>query len=929
MKFCKKIAAYLLVFVLLTGIVAPLSINSYAYSTDYPNTWTNTGEYIEDLIGIAMTQVGYHGNTTTGTKYGAWYGENFTYEQWCGMFIAWCANEAGIPTSIIHKTAKANNYRNSGTYYHKEGFTPKRGDLVLFNPMTNGYTGSYYWPEKNADGTYKESSHVAIVCSYDSKTKKIWIVHGNSTDDKVCFNSVLVSSDAVQAFVRPSYSGSSGSSGGSSEPLYDYINGDSVNLRSGPGTEHSKIASYDTGTCVEILDTVTNASGEVWYQVEILSNGKTGYIISDYITIINKTDETSKNHYINGDNVRLRSGPGTSFDEIDKFDKGTKVTLLGVSANADDAEEKWYSVRINTTNDEGYVRSDFIKIVTHDQTPYINDDNVNLRSKESVSGDSLGKFSTGEKLEVLSTVTNSSGEKWCSVIVFSAKVQGFIRSDFITVDEAPAEPLYDYTNTSYNLRSAPGTWNDVVGAVASNVRVYILEAAYDTDGDKWYYVRVASNGLEGYIYHKRVTINSKGEDTIAVSSCSVVSAPGGSTVLCTAKKGDEVSVLNLTYDGKGVKWMRIKITKGGTSYTGYVKASDVALNGVNRKSVAFTHKLETPLAGSDFDIDDTIAVRGWAFANVGEAPCFYSVDGGPKTPLTVEARTDVKNKYSACPSKNVGFAVSLSAKSLSYGEHTVEIFASTDVTVQNIYTVTFNIADGESPIGNLSEVADINSSGYTVVVAAQDNVGISAVYTSTTVNGKTVEHIAGLIADSVYAVRVKTADFESADADYQTKVYVRDTYNNVILLGEFTLNPQQYVQKTVVYDANGGTGAPETAYLAMSGRITLSDITPTKEGYAFMGWSAEKDGEVEYKAGEFYVFKESVTLYAVWNEVLTGDCNMDGAINTVDLALMKLALSGSEQIETYLGDINKDSFFDTTDLALLKLYLAGIKIDEI
>ncbi len=922
MKLCKKLAVFILVLALSVTAFLPAMPLAKAYNTDYPNTWNNTGDYVEDLIGIAMTQVGYYGNTTTGTKYGAWYGENFTYSQWCGMFVAWCANQAGIPTSVIHKTAKANNYRNSGTYHYKDGYTPVRGDLVLYNPMTNGYSGSYYWPEKNSDGTYSESSHVAIVCSYDSSNKKIWVVHGNSTGDKVCYNSISVSSDAIQAFVTPAYSGSSGSSG-STSPLYDYVNGDSVNMRSGPGTEYNKLGSYNTGTSVEIIDTVTNSSGETWHQVEILSNGATGYIRSDFITIINKTEEAPKTHYINGDNVRLRSGAGTDFDEVDKFDSGTKVKLLGVAANAEDTTEKWYNVQIIATGDKGYIRSDFIKIVTTDETPYVNADNVNLRSGETSSTDSLGKYSKGTKVEILSTVTNSSGEIWNKVIVFSDKIEGYIRSDFISIDEAPEEPEYDYTNVSYNLRSAPGTWNEVVGSVASNARVYILEVAYDTDGDKWYYIRVASNGLEGYIYYKRVTVNSTEKDTVSASSAAVYSDVFGSSTLCTAQKGDTLTVLNVTYDGKGTKWLKVRITKSSKTYEGYINPDSVTLNGKNRKSVVFTTALETPVAGSDFDITDTVTVRGWSFSNVGEAPCYYSVDGGPKTPFTVEKRTDVKSKYSACPSANVGFTASFSAESLSYGEHTVEIFTSADVTVQSIYTVSFNIADGEAPTGQLVDVTDIDETGYTLIITANDNVGISSVYTSTTADGMAVEHIANRIVDDVYTVRVKTSDFLNNDTNFVTDVYVRDTYSNVISAGRITLNPKQYKPVVVTYDANGGVSAPEAATLAFNGKHTVSNYVPKRGGYMFLGWSSSKNGVVEYRSGSTYTFTSSVTLYAVWTDVLPGDCNNDGVVNTSDLALIKLALStGSEEMPDGY-DFNGDGVLNTSDLAELKIYLAG------
>lgn len=59
--------------------------------------------------------------------------------------------------------------------------------------------------------------------------------------------------------------------------------------------------------------------------------------------------------------------------------------------------------------------------------------------------------------------------------------------------------------------------------------------------------------------------------------------------------------------------------------------------------------------------------------------------------------------------------------------------------------------------------------------------------------------------------------------------------------------------------------------------------------------------------------------------VLPGDLNGDGEINTVDLALMKLFLAGTETIDEKAGDLNGDESVDTSDLAKLKLNLAGME----
>ena len=52
--------------------------------------------------------------------------------------------------------------------------------------------------------------------------------------------------------------------------------GSSINVRSGPGTEHSKVMSLSNNTVVKIIG-IENG----WYQIE--HNGRTGYVSSDYL----------------------------------------------------------------------------------------------------------------------------------------------------------------------------------------------------------------------------------------------------------------------------------------------------------------------------------------------------------------------------------------------------------------------------------------------------------------------------------------------------------------------------------------------------------------------------------------------------------------------------------------------------------------------
>ena len=74
---------------------------------------------------------------------------------------------------------------------------------------------------------------------------------------------------------------------------------------------------------------------------------------------------------------------------------------------------------------------------------------------------------------------------------------------------------------------------------------------------------------------------------------------------------------------------------------------------------------------------------------------------------------------------------------------------------------------------------------------------------------------------------------------------------------------------TITYDANGGEGGvkkqTDRVGIDEEANITISDKTPTRDGYDFLGWAKSKDAtDSEYNIGQAYNFSESVTLYAVW-----------------------------------------------------------------
>ncbi len=146
----------------------------------------------------------------------------------------------------------------------------------------------------------------------------------------------------------------SGSSGGSSpkEPYASVKNPRSnqvLYLRESPSTTGKVLGQYKNGTRVTVL-----SQGSEWSQVTIDSNGKTGFMMSSYLTFHNlpKTPTMTVTHP-NRSFVNLRSGPSMT---------GTKV-LIQMSHN-DKVEVlipglDWVKVRYG--NRIGYVVAAFLK----------------------------------------------------------------------------------------------------------------------------------------------------------------------------------------------------------------------------------------------------------------------------------------------------------------------------------------------------------------------------------------------------------------------------------------------------------------------------------------------------------------------------------------------------------------------------------------
>ncbi len=140
--------------------------------------------------------------------------------------------------------------------------------------------------------------------------------------------------------------------------------------------------------------------------------------------------------------------------------------------------------------------------------------------------------------------------------------------------------------------------------------------------------------------------------------------------------------------------------------------------------------------------------------------------------------------------------------------------------------------------------------------------------------------------------------------------------------------PDRY---TVNFDANLGVNAPPSQTKIHGSDLILSENSPSRSGYTFLGWAESPDASVPtYLPGAYYYYNGATTLYAVWQaNTLEGNIFSKDSISTTTLAAFKLLLSGNVVIDSETisnADYNNDGVVSTLDLATVKLHLAGLEL---
>jgi hypothetical protein len=119
------------------------------------------------LIEVAKAEVGYiEGPKDNETKYGKFTKADF--QPWCGSFVNWCGNEAGVKIpNTVYTPAGAAAFKKAGSWVDGDIADPEPGDIAYFD-----------FPSDGVD----RISHVGIVIE-DNGDGTVWCIEGNTTGD--------------------------------------------------------------------------------------------------------------------------------------------------------------------------------------------------------------------------------------------------------------------------------------------------------------------------------------------------------------------------------------------------------------------------------------------------------------------------------------------------------------------------------------------------------------------------------------------------------------------------------------------------------------------------------------------------------------------------------------------------------------------------
>ncbi|NHM33273.1 SH3 domain-containing protein [Neobacillus terrae] len=242
-----------------------------------------------------------------------------------------------------------------------------------------------------------------------------------------------------------------------------------LNVRSGAGTNYSRIGSLRQGSAVQVIQKLSNG----WYKISY--NGKTGYVSGQYIRVTSSSSSPSPVYRLNTNGLNVRSGPGVQYSKLGLLKNGSVLNVIHKETNG------WYKINFNGRT--GYVSGQYVTTGSPVKTPASRILNVPLIAQRpelpsgcevtslamalAYYGVHVNKTTLAKQMRYDSTklVRNTNG----TIRTWGDPDVGFVGTPFgngYTINPAPLKRLLD--------RYRPGGVN-LTGRDFSSVEQYILQ----------------------------------------------------------------------------------------------------------------------------------------------------------------------------------------------------------------------------------------------------------------------------------------------------------------------------------------------------------------------------------------------------------------------------------------------------------------------
>ncbi len=347
------------------------------------------------------------------------------------------------------------------------------------------------------------------------------------------------------------------------------INTAVINVREGPGLSFNVIQQVKLGEKYSIIEKKSD-----WVRIK-LSNSKSGWVAAWLIKESGTASPSTTSLIVSTvDSLRIRTGPGPSFQVSGYMNKGQEATFI-------EKNENW--TKIQYKNTQGWVSSQYVTAKSTATQPPSNSNtgtaktgkvtvnNLNIRSQPSLQANIVGKLSIGDTV----TITNQR-ENWLEIQYKNSKA--WVTLDYINISKqedggtnptpvpSPTASTGIVTASSLNVRDRHSLSGSVIASLKQGETVTII-----SESNQWFEITF-SNNKKGWVaswYIERTTNQPPSSAPISDKTVKILhngtnirsGAATTTSVVTRANEGDTFKIIATEGD-----WFKIQLPGNKTGF---------------------------------------------------------------------------------------------------------------------------------------------------------------------------------------------------------------------------------------------------------------------------------------------------------------------------------------------------------------------------